>query len=163
VVARSVLRLADQAAGRYPTQCVLTGVTSSRAVRMTAPEWEGPRWLLAVPGLGMLIGIIPGRRRCSVALPVSATTWKRWSRRQLVGVAAIGFGAMIAIGGAVGGEVSLVLLGALVAVAGAGYLTVVAHRFWVVCRYRPADGTVIVEPTHPKFDAAARALFVRSL
>ena len=130
---------------------------------MSAPQWEGRRWLLAIPGFGLLIGALPGRRRCSVALPVSATAWKRWSRRQVAGVAAVTLGAMIMIAATVSRTLPLVVLGALVATAGAGYLTLVAHRFWVVCRFRPAEGTVIVEPTHPKFDAAARALFLRSL
>ena len=80
-----------------------------------------------------------------------------------MGVMVTGAGAILTVAGAVSATVGLVVLGVLIIAAGAGYLTIVAHRFWVVCRFRPTDETIIVEPTHPKFDAAARSLYLKAL
>ncbi len=158
-----MLRTADQVAGHYPELCVLTGAKTSRAVRLEAPEWEGRRWLLAVPGFIAVIGRLPGRQRCSVALPVSPEAWKSWRRRQVAGVAALGFGIVAAVAGVVNGNPQQIGFGMFMSATGVSYLTFSNHRFWVTCRFRPATSTIIVEPTHAGFDAEARRLYLRSL
>ena len=42
----SVLRIADQRAGRFPDVCVLSGVATENAVRVQAVEWSGRSWIL---------------------------------------------------------------------------------------------------------------------
>jgi hypothetical protein len=36
-------------------------------------------------------------------------------------------------------------------------------NYWLTCRLNPAAGTILVEPTHPRFDEAAKRLFIASL
>jgi hypothetical protein len=157
------LRVADQTCGIYPEVCVLSGVKTSRAVWVDAPQWEGRRWLLAVPGFAAVIGRLPGRRRCSVALPVGPAPWKRWRRRHVAGVAMLGFGLITMTAGIANRTVQQIWFGVVTAAMGTAYLTYITGRFWVVCRYRPATGTIVVERTHPLFDAEARVLFLRSV
>ena len=160
---RSVLRVADQRAERFPEQCVLSGETTERAVRLTATQWEGARWLLCVPAFAAVVGRLPGRGRCPVALPVSPKVWKAWRRRAIVGVALLLLGVLLVITGLIRGNSQQVVVGAFASVVGAAYQTRIGLRHWVTCRYRPGNGTIIVEPTHPAFDAAAQKLFIRSL
>lgn len=142
---------------------MLSGVKTSRAVRLTAPEWEGRRWLLGIPGFVAVIGRLPGRERCSVALPVSTAAWRRWRRRQVAGVATLGFGLVTAVAGAFNSNPQQIGFGMFVAAFGVSYLTFSNHRFWVTCSFRPATSTIIVEPTHARFDAEARLLYLRSV
>lgn len=162
-LSRSVLRAADQVDGRYPEVCVLSGVDTSRAVRLSAPEWKGRRGLLTIPGFAAVIGRLPGRERCSVALPVSAAAWSRWRRRHLAGVATLGFGLVAAVAGAVNSNPQQIGFGTVMAALGVLYLTFANNRFWVTCCFRPATSTIIVEPTHARFDAEARLLYLRSV
>ena len=88
-MARSVLRVADQLAGIYPERCVLSGVETSRAVRLTATQWGGRRWLLGVPGFALVAGRLPGHGHCPVALPVSERIWKMWRARDLAAMSTL--------------------------------------------------------------------------
>ncbi len=162
-MARSALRVADQVAGRFPDRCVLTGDETAHAVRLTAVEWAGTRWLLGVPGFVKVVSCLPGHAHRSVALPVSVGVWKRWRCRELVSSAVVAAGVTFSVIGLLTDARELVVFGAVVAVAAVAYRTRAHRNFWVSCRLHPADGTIVVEPTHRRFDAAARDLFVRSL
>lgn len=162
-MARSALRVADQIAGRFPDRCVLTGDETAQAVRLTAVEWAGPRWLLGVPGFTRAVRCLPGHAHRSVALPVSVRVWKMWRCRDLVASSVVAAGVTFSVIGLVAGVPQLIVFGAVVAVAAAAYRTRAHRNYWVSCRLHPADGTIVVEPTHRRFDEAARDLFVRSL
>lgn len=162
-MARSVLRVADQAAGRLPELCVLSGEATSRAVRLTATQWEGHRWLLGVPGFAAVVGRLPGHQRCPVALPLSVRVWRMWQRRNVAGSTIMVFGLVLAAVGAAQWSGQTVALGVLTGAVGAAYRTRAARNYWVTCRFRPSTSTIVVEPTHPRFDDAARELYVRSI
>lgn len=160
---RSVLRVSDQRAGRFPTVCVLSGVETNTAVRVRANDWRGPRWLMFVPGLTSAIAWLARRNHFRVSLPVSADVWKRWRRRSLAGQAAVTFGVVLVVAGVVGRQLPPGVLGLLV-LAGGLALWARAHRnWWLTCRFDPVETIVTVEPAHSRFDDQARALFVRSL
>ena len=72
-------------------------------------------------------------------------------------------GVTFSVIGLVTGVGELVVFGAVVAVATVAYRTRAHHNYWVSCRLHPAESTIVVEPTHRRFDEAARDLFVRSL
>jgi len=160
-MARSVLRVADQLAGVYPECCVLSGVETNRAVRVTAASWGGPRWLLGVPGLAVVAGRLPRHQHCQVALPISERVWKMWRFRDVAAMAALAAGATFVGIGIATGTAGLAGFGALVAIAALVYRTRAHHDYWVTCTLRPEDSTIVVDPTHRRFDEAARALFVR--
>jgi len=163
VMARSALRVADQVAGRFPDRCVLSGAETIHAVRMTATQWAGPRWLLGVPGFARALGLLPRRRHHTVALPVSDRVWRMWRCRNLVGLTALTAGVTFSGIGLVTEVVGLVVFGVVVFTAAMAYRTRAHHNYWVTCRFRPAEATIVVEPTHARFDEAARDLFVRPL
>lgn len=132
-VARSVLRVADQVAGVVPDLCVLSGVETERAVRLTATQWGGPRWLLGVLGFAMVVGWLPGHERCTVALPVSVRVWRMWRARNAMALSALSAGAMcVAIGGATGAVV-LAVFGAVMSVGAVTYHARPNHNYWVTC------------------------------
>ena len=70
---------------------------------------------------------------------------------------------VVAVAGAAQGSAQTVALGVLTGAAGAAYRARAVHNYWVTCRFRPSTNTIIVEPTHPRFDAAAHELYVRSI
>ncbi len=162
-MARSVLRVADQLAGIYPERCVLSGVETTRAVRLAATEWGGRRWLLGVPGFALVAGRLPGHGHCPVALPVSERIWKMWRIRDLAAMSMLTAGATFTGIGVVAGATGLAVFGLLVAIAAIAYRTRAHHNFWVTCTLRPADSTIAVEPTHQRFDDEARVLFIRTV
>jgi hypothetical protein len=162
-MARSVLRVADQLAGIYPDRCVLSGVETMRAVRLSATQWGGPRWLLGVPGFAVVVGRLPGRRRCPVALPVSERIWKMWRLRDLAAMSTLTAGATFLGIGVATGTAGLAVFGLLVAIAATAYRTRAHHNFWVTCTFSPERSTIIVEPTHQRFDDDARMLFTRTV
>jgi hypothetical protein len=55
------------------------------------------------------------------------------------------------------------VFGVLIVVASAVYRTRAHHDYWVTCTLRAENSTIVVEPTHQRFDEAARALFIRTL
>lgn len=159
----SVLRIADQRAGRFPDVCVLSGVPTANAVRVRAVEWSGRLWILGIPGVVSVLKWWPGRSSETVALPIAATVWRMWSRRNAVAVALVMFGLGLVVIGAVRALGGIVVIGALVVVLAFAYRTRAAVNYWVTCRLDPGRGCVTVQPTHRSFDTQARALFVRSL
>ena len=162
-MARSVLRVADQLAGIYPEHCVLSGVETTQAVRLTAIEWSGARWLLGVPGFAFVAGRLPGRAHCPVALPVSERSWKMWRNRDLGAMSTLTAGVTFFGIGAVAGAAGLAAFGLVVVIAAIAYRTRAHRNFWVTCTLRPADSTIAVESTHRRFDDEARTLFTRSV
>lgn len=162
-MARSVLRVADQVAGVFPDRCVLSGVETTRAVRLTATQFGGPRWLLGVLGFARVVGWLPGHERCTVALPVSVRVWKMWRVRNVVALSTLSAGVtFVAIGGATG-AVALGVSGAVISIVAVTYHARANHNYWVTCSLHPSSATIVVEPTHPRFDDAARDLFTRTL
>lgn len=160
---RSVLRVDDQRAGRLPTACVMSGVETDTAVRVRAVAWSGARWLMFVPGLTLALGTLGRRPHFAVALPVSAAVWTRWRHRAVAGQAAVTFGIVLVVVSVIGRQLPPGVLGLLVFVGGFG-LWARAHRnWWVTCRYDTVAETIVVEPTHARFDDQARALFTRSI
>jgi hypothetical protein len=162
-VARSVLRVADQVAGLFPDRCVLSGVETERAVRLTATQFGGPRWLLGVPGFATVVGCLPGHDRCPVALPVSVRVWKMWRLRNVVALSTLAAGVTFVAIGAATGVVALAAFGVVVVIGAVAYRTRANHNYWVTCTLHPSSATIVIEPTHPRFDGAARDLFVRTL
>ena len=162
-MARSVLRVADQLAGIYPERCVLSGVETTRAVRLDATQWGGPRWMLGVPGLAFVAGRLPRHERCPVALPISERVWKLWRFRELAAMATLTAGATFFGIGAATGATGLAVFGLVVMIAALAYRTRAHHNFWVTCTLRPEASTIIVEPTHQRFDEEARKLFTRAV
>ena len=160
---RSVLRVADQLAGIYPQRCVLSGVETTRAVRLTATRWGGPRWLLGVPGFALVAGRLPRHGHCPLALPVSERVWKMWRIRDLAAMSTLAAGTTFFGIGVVTGATGLAVFGMLVAIAAIAYRTRAHHNFWVTCTLRPENSTIVVEPTHHRFDEDARTLFIRTV
>ncbi len=162
-VARSVLRVSDQVAGVFPDRCVLSGVETARAVRLTATQFGGPRWLLGIPGFAVLVGLVPGHDRCAVALPISDRIWKIWRLRNVVALAALAAGVTFVVIGGATGTVGLAVFGLVIVVGTVAYRARANHNYWVTCIMHPANATILVEPTHRQFDEAARDLFIRTL
>lgn len=162
-MARSVLRVADQLAGIYPERCVLSGVETARAVRLTATRWGGARWLLGVPGFALVVGRLLRHEHSPVALPVSERIWTMWRIRDLTAMSALTAGVTFFGIGVVTGATGLSVFGLVVAIAAITYRTRAHHNFWVTCTLRPENSTIIVEPTHQRFDDEARMLFIRTM
>lgn len=162
-MARSVLRLADQVAGVFPDRCVLSGVDTERAVRLTATQFGGPRWLLGVPGFAPLVDCLPGHGRCPVALPASVRVWKMWRLRNVASASTLAAGVTFVVIGAATGAVALAVFGVVVVIGAVAYRARANYNYWVTCSFHPSTSTIVVEPTHPRFDDAARDLFIRTL
>jgi hypothetical protein len=158
----SVLRIADQRAGRIPDVCVLSGVATANAVRVQAVEWAGRSWILCIPGVVSVLRLWPGRSSVTVALPIAARVWRMWSRRNTVAMALIMFGLGFVVIGAVRALGGIVVLGVVVVMLAFAYRTRAAVNYWVTCRLDPSRACVTVQPTHRSFDSQARALFIRS-
>jgi hypothetical protein len=162
-VARSVLRVSDQRRERFPDVCVLSGERTSHAVRLTAVAWNGPRWLLGVPGLVPVVGLLPGHDRAPVALPVSPRVWRLWQRRNALATTGVVVGVLWTLLGVILASGTMMVFGAIVAVIAGAYRTRTVVNFWVTCRLDSSAGTIIVEPTHRIFDQAAAQLFISSI
>lgn len=160
-MARSVLRIADQNADRFPERCVLSGVTTDRAVHATAVRWNGPRWILGVPGVVPALSLFPGQAR--VSLPVSAAVWSTWNRRNLAALIVSAFGAGLVLSSAVRQTGDLFGIGLVLMIVAIAYRTRAHRNFWTTCRVTADGQKVIVEPTHPEFDREAHELFTRSI
>ena len=112
-VTTSVLRIADQRAGRFPDVCVLSGVATENAVRVQAVEWSGRSWILGIPGVVSVLRWWPGRSSETVALPVAATVWRMWNRRNTVAMALMMFGLGLVVIGAIRTRGAGVVIGVL--------------------------------------------------
>ena len=119
--------------------------------------------MLGMPGFAMLVGRLPGHRRCPVALPVSAAVWGIWQRRNVVATSATVFGLVLVGAGVIGLAGAVTALGVFVVAIAFVYRTRAHRNFWVTCRLADAGTTIIVEPTHAAFDAQARRIFVSSI
>jgi hypothetical protein len=141
----------------------LSGVETERAVRVTATHFGGPRWLLGVPGFATVVSCLPGHDRCSVSLPVSVRVWKMWRLRSVLALSMLAAGVTFGVIGAATGVVSLAVFGLVVVVGAVAYRARANHNYWVTCTLHPSTATIVIEPTHPRFDDAARELFIRTL
>lgn len=159
----SVLRMADQRAGRIPDVCILTGVSTSNAVRLRAVEWSHRSWLLGIPGATGAARLWPGRASVPVVLPVDGRIWRMWNRRNGAAIVAMMFGIGLLSIGVLRGAGGPATVGGLILAMACGYRTRAAVNYWVTCRYDPDRDTASITPTHPAFDAQATALFVRAL
>lgn len=159
----SVLRISDQRRERFPDVCVLSGEPTSHAVRLVAVSWRGPRWVLAVPGVVPVLGALPGHERSNVALPVSRRVWRMWQRRNAIGITGVVAGALWMLAGAVVASGVALAFGAVLVVLAGVYRTRTVVNYWVTCRLNAEAATIVVEPTHPTFDEAARRLFISSI
>lgn len=162
-MARSVLRVADHLDGVYPDCCVLSGVETQRAVRVTATEWRGRRWLLGVPGFAMVIGRLPRHQHRTVAVPISERVWKMWRFRDAAAAAMLAAGTTFAGIGVVTRSAALAAFGLVIVIAALAYRTCAHRNYWITCTLHPENSTIVIEPTHQRFDESARALFMRTL
>ncbi len=162
-VARSALRLADQRREVFPDLCVLSGVRTSGATRMTAIVWGGRRWMLFVPGVVVVLAHVLGRSHVTVSIPVGPDVWARWRHRVVVAQGTVAFGGgLIGIGSAVRSAAPLTA-GAAVLVGAIALWARANRNWWITCVLDPARAVVVVEPTHRDFDGAAREIFVSSI
>ena len=162
-MARSVLRVSDQRAERFPDVCVLSGERTEHAVRLTAVTWPGPKWVLGIPGFVPVLGVLPRHDRTTVALPVSPRVWRMWQWRNAIGVTGVVTGVLWFIAGAFLASGVAAAIGAIVALTAGAYRTRSVVNYWTTCRLNTTTGTIIVEPTHRTFDEAAKRLFISSI
>ena len=162
-MARSVLRLADQRRDVLPDRCVLSGVQTSGAMRMTATAWRGHRWVLFVPGVVAVLAHVLRHAHVTVSIPVSPAVWTRWRWRVVVSQGAVAFGlVLLGTGLAVGAAAPLT--GGVIVLGGAIALWARANRnWWITCVLDTDRAVIVVEPTHREFDGAARDIFVSSI
>lgn len=86
-----------------------------------------------------------------------------WHLRNVAALSMLSVGVTCgAIGGATGAA-GLTVFGLVVSMLTVAYRTRAHHNYWVTCRLRPSNATIVIEPTHPGFDRAARDLFIRTL
>lgn len=160
---RSVLRLADQRRDVFPDRCVLSGVPTDHAMRMTVTTWRGPRWMLCVPGVMPLRVYVLRRPRVFVALPVSPAVWSRWRRRVVLSQGVVTFGAVLIVTGSIVRAAAPLVLGIVVFVSAIALWARANRNWWITCTLDPTQEVLIVEPTHREFDVAARRIFVQSI
>ena len=162
-MARSVLRVADQLAGIYPERCVLSGVETPRAVRVTATSGGGDGGC----------SVCPASRRSPVACldisgaplpcPSANESGRCGGSDDAAALATLAAGVTFGAIGVVTVTAGLAAFGLFVVVAALAYRMRAHHDFWVTCTLLPESSTIVVEPTHPSFDEAARTLFMRTL
>lgn len=160
----AVLLVTDIAADRFPTRCVRTGETTSRATHIWALASPHADRTLALFGIvGVLAMRAAGRKAMRVPIAVAPRPYGIWRRRAGTWAAVTCFGFGLVAVSPLRGGVPLAVLGTAVVVM-AALLRARAHSgFWVSAELRPAEGHVIVRRAHPAFDAEARALFLRHL
>jgi hypothetical protein len=155
--------VSDQRAERFPDVCVLSGERTDHAARLTAVSWQGPKWVLGIPGCVPVLGVLPRHDRSTVALPVSPRVWRMWQRRNAVGITGVVVGLLWLVTGAVMASGVTLAIGAIVTALAGAYRTRSVVNYWTTCRLNTLAGTIIVEPTHRNFDEAAKRLFVASI
>lgn len=161
----AVLREWDQRRDRSPTVCVKTGQRTERAVRVRAVAMG--RWGAVAGITGTTVAALAGRllRRPAmvVVLAVSEGAWRRWRRRLGRAVMVVCFGLGLVVVSVARADVSLAVVGAVVALLGSW----MRRRAWLACwvglTYRPATGEVLVTRTHPAFTDQARRIYVDSV
>jgi len=155
-VARSVLRLADQRRDVFPDRCVLSGVHTDSAMRMTVTTWRGPRWMLCVPGVVPLRAHVLRRPHVVVALPVSPAVCSRWRRRVALSQGVVTIGTVLIVTGSVVRATAPLAVGIVIFVSALALSARANRNWWITCTLDPTRAMLIVTPTHREFDAAAR-------
>lgn len=162
-MARSVLRIADQRRDVFPDRCVLSGVHTAGAMRMTATVWRRRRWVLFVPGVVAVLAWVLRRPHVAVSIPVSPAAWTRWRRRVVLCQGAAAFG-IVFIGTGSALRAAPPLAGGVVVFVVAIAAWARANRnWWITAVLDTAREIVVVEPAHSEFDRAAREIFMRSI
>ena len=120
--------------------------------------------MLYVPGVTGLLAYVLRRPHVTVALPVSPPVWSRWRRRVVLSQGAVTFGTVLLAAGSIAPAAAAALAAGVVIVVSGIVLWARANRnWWVTCVFDPTRDTVTVEPTHSKFDTAARDIFIHSI
>jgi hypothetical protein len=86
-----------------------------------------------------------------------------WRLRSLVASSTLAAGATLVVIGVATGAVALAVFGLVVVIGAVAYRTRANHNYWVTCTLHPSTATIVIEPTHPRFDDAARDLFIRTM
>jgi hypothetical protein len=86
-----------------------------------------------------------------------------WRLRSVVALSTLAAGVTFGVIGAATGVVALAVFGLVVVVGAVAYRARANHNYWVTCTLHPSTATIVIEPTHPRFDDAARDLFIRTL
>jgi hypothetical protein len=159
----AVLRVRDQERDALPDRCVLTGVSTTGAVRVWATRRPRPRWLY--PWSKPLLVVLARLRRRPVrrvVLPVTDAAWRRL-RRPLYGLSVLGGIGLAAIAVAVVRlSVAGVIAGAvLVAVALVARWRMLTRR-WVQVWIRANGDEIVVANVSAEFADAARQLYLRT-
>lgn len=162
-VSRSVLRLADQGRDVFPDVCVLSGVETSGATRMTATAWRGRRSALFLPGVVIVLAYVLHRPRATVSIPVSPAVWTRWRKRVVLSQGGVAFGSVLIGTGAVVGAAPPLTVGVFTLIASIASWARANRNWWITCVLDSARAVIVVEPTHREFDRAAREIFARSI
>jgi hypothetical protein len=139
-----------------PGVCAKTGVATEVRIPVTVEYVPRPfRWLQLASVYAFLFGRTAEHRRRRVRLPISATAWHRYRRRQLAAIAAFVIGA----GGALAGSLSVhpivelcgyVLAGAAFAAGMRSH-----HRNWIGLTVDRKGRLVTIERCHPAFARGA--------
>lgn len=163
-MADAVLLVADIAADRFPTRCVRTGETTTRATHVWAlASPHADRAVALFGAVGVLALRAVGKEALRVPIPVIERSFRFWRRRAATWAAVTSFGGGLVVASPLRGSAPLAFVGAAVMVL-AALLRARAHSgFWVSGELRPAEGHVVIRRVHPEFDAEARALFLRRL
>ncbi len=157
----AVLRMVDQQQDRSPMVCVATGMATNHAIKVTAVDLPGTDvWQLLVGStLTNAVAFITRRPHTRIVLAVEPDTWKTLTRRMSVAVAITCLGLGFLATGIVGGNVGLIVFGAVVAVIGSWRRMRVATSSWIGLRFRSGRGEVLVYRASQRFDTEARKLF----
>jgi hypothetical protein len=86
-----------------------------------------------------------------------------WRLRNVVALSTLAAGVTFVAIGAATGAVALAVFGMVIVSGAVAYRTRANHNYWVTCSLHPSTDTIVIEPTHPRFDGAAHDLFVRTL
>lgn len=163
-MADAVLLVSDIAAGRFPTKCVRSGETTSRATHVWAIASRHANRADALFGVvGVTVLRAAGREALRVPIPVAPRPYGIWRRRAGAWAAVTAFGSGLVLVSPFRGGGPLAVVGVVIIVS-AALLRARAHSgFWLSAELRPVEGQVIVRHAHPAFDAEARELFARNL
>ncbi len=135
-MARSVLRVADQRRDVFPDRCVLSGLETVGAMRMTAIAWGRARWLLFVPGFVALLAHVLRRPHATMSLPVSSEVWSRRRRRVVLSQGAAVFGGGLIMAGSVFRTTPPLAGGVMVCFVAIALWARANRNWWVTCVLR---------------------------
>lgn len=98
-----------------------------------------------------------------VSIPVSPAVWFRWRRRVVLCQGSAAFGSVLIGVGSVLVAPAPLVAGVIVFVVAVALWARANRNWWITCVLDPVRALVIVRPTHPEFDRAAREIFVKSI